>query len=78
MAHFYFHCSNSQQILRDLSGYDLVDLVEARQRASGIIRRVIETGSARGDWRDWAVVVTDDEDEEMLVVPFSDVIGRPH
>ena len=78
MAQFYFHCASTQQILRDRSGYDLVDLVEARQRASGIVRRVIKTGSARDDWRDWVIVVTDEEDDEMLVVPFSDVIGRPH
>jgi hypothetical protein len=42
------------------------------------MRRCIETGAVDGDCRDWLMHVVDEEDEEVLILPFSDVIGRLH
>ena len=78
MAQFFFHCSNSEKVLVDRSGYDLHDLVEVRRRASGIMRRCIEMGAVDGDCRDWLMHVVDEMDEEVFVLPFADMIGRPN
>ena len=40
--------------------------------------RCIETGAVDGDWRDWLMHVTDEEDEDVFVLPFADMLGRPH
>jgi hypothetical protein len=78
MAQFFFHCTSSEKVLVDSTGYDLLDLVEVRHCASGIMRRCVETGAVDGDCRDWLMHVTDEEDEEVFVLPFSDIVGRLH
>ena len=78
MAQFFFHCTSREKVLVDRTGYDLHDLVEVRRRASGIMRRCIETGMADGDWRDWLMHVVDEADEEVFVLPFAEAVGRPH
>ena len=78
MAQFFFHCTSSEKVLVDRSGDDLLDLTEVRHRASSIMRRCIETGTVDGDCRDWLMHVVDEEDEEVFVLSFSDVIGRLH
>ena len=78
MAQFYFHCTSREKVLVDRTGYDLLDLAEVRRRAGGVMRRCIETGAVDGDWRDWLMHVTDEEDEEVFVLPFADVVGRLH
>ena len=78
MAQYFFHCTSRKRVLVDRTGYDLPDLVEVRRRAGGVMRRCIETGAVDGDRRDWLLRVTDEEDEDGFVLPFSDVIGRPH
>ena len=30
------------------------------------------------DWRDWVVHVSDDSDDELFVLPFVFVLGKPH
>ncbi len=78
MAQFFFHCTSSEKVLVDQSGDDLLDLAEVRHRASAIMRHRMETGVVDGDCRDWLMHVTDEEDEEVFVLSFSDVIGRLH
>jgi hypothetical protein len=60
--------------LLDPSGSDVEDLTEARERA------VREFVSSRGpiDWRTWILHVNDDDGEEIFVMPFAYVLGRPH
>jgi hypothetical protein len=53
------------------------NLAEARDHAAGVVRSLIMEQSAE-DWRDWVVHVSDDFDDEILVVPFAAVLGRPH
>ena len=30
------------------------------------------------DWRDWVLHVSDDQGDELFVVPFTFVLGKPH
>ena len=77
MAQVYFHCSNSREVRIDQAGALVSDLTEARDRAATVVRSLIMEQSAE-DWRDWVVHVSDDFDEEIFVVPFTSVLGKPH
>ena len=77
MAQVYFHCSNSREVRIDRSGEAVSDLAEARDRAACVVRSLIMEQSAE-DWRDWAVHVSDDFDDEIFEISFSSVLGRPN
>jgi hypothetical protein len=77
MAQVYFHCSNSREIRRDQSGAAVSNLAEARDYAACVARSLIIEQSAE-DWRDWVVHVSDAFDDEIFVIPFSSILGRPH
>ena len=77
MAQVYFHCSNSREVRIDRSGEAVSDLAEARDRAACIVRSLI-MGRDAEDWRDWVVHVNDDFDDEIFVLPFVFVLGKPH
>ena len=77
MTQVYFHCSNSREVRLDRSGEAVSDLAEARDRAACIVRSLI-MGRDAEDWRDWVVHVNDDFDEEIIVLPFAFVLGKPH
>ncbi|WP_372482593.1 DUF6894 family protein [Bradyrhizobium ivorense] len=50
---------------------------EARDHASGFARSLTLKGGTE-DWRSWIIHVTDDLGEELFVVPFAFVLGKPH
>ena len=77
MTQVYFHCSSSRGCQIDRSGEAVSDLAEARDRAACIVRSLI-MGRDAEDWRDWVVHVNDDFDEEIFVLPFACVLGKPH
>ena len=77
MTHVYFHCSNSEEVLVDRRGAVVDDLVEARDRAASVVRS-LTTASDLEDWRSWVLHVNDDLGEELFVVPFAFVLGKPH
>jgi hypothetical protein len=77
MAQVYFHCSNSREVRVDQLGAAVSDLAEARDYAACVVRSLIMEQSAE-DWRDWVVHVSDDFDDEILEIPFSSVLGKPH
>ena len=77
MAQVYFHCSNSREVRVDQLGAMVSDLTEARDYAACVVRSLIMERSAE-DWRDWVVHVSDDFDEEIFVLPFAFVLGKPH
>lgn len=72
----YFHCSNSREVRIDRSGEAVCDLTEARDRAVGIVQSLIMQRDAE-DWRDWSIHVSD-SDDEIFVLPFAFVLGKPH
>jgi len=77
MATLFFHCVGKQEARIDRSGSEVDDLYDARARAFQVIQSFVKSEGPQ-DWRDWTVHVSDDEGEELLLVPFTWVLGRPH
>jgi hypothetical protein len=73
----YFHCSNPKEVLIDRSGAVVEDLAEARDQAACVVRSLATTRSLE-DWRGWILHVDDDLGDELFVVPFAFVLGKPH
>jgi hypothetical protein len=77
MAQIYFHCSSAKGVLIDRSGAALGDLAEARDHAALVVQSLIMTPSLE-DWRGWVLHVSDDCGDEILIVPFASMLGKPH
>ena len=77
MAKVYFHCSNARGVLRDRCGVSVSDLIEACEKATSKVRSLIAAASLE-DWRDWALHVSDEAGDEIFVLPFALVLGKPH
>jgi hypothetical protein len=78
MIHLYFHCAGPGGVLVDKQGAEVVDLIEARDRALMLARSIIESAYGVHDFSQWLVFVSDGEDEEMLLVSFEDVLPTLH
>jgi len=77
MTQVFFHCSNRKKVFLDRRGAVVDDLAGARDLATRVVQSV--TGErALEDWRDWVVHVSDDQGDELFVMPFSLVLGKPH
>jgi hypothetical protein len=77
MAQVYFHCFNARGTLIDRCGADVGDLAESRDHASRVVHSLIAAPSQE-DWRNWVLHVSDDLGDEIFVVPFASVLGKPH
>ena len=77
MAQVYLHCSNSHGRLLDRRVAEVDDLLEARDYAEAIARSLIASPNLQ-DWRTCRLRVWDDLGEEVFVVPFSLMVGKPH
>jgi len=77
MTHVYFHCSSAEQVFLDKHGVDVEDFTEAHQRAQQVVRKFISSDRPV-DWRSWALHATDDEGEEIFVMPFACMLGKIH
>jgi hypothetical protein len=77
MTQVFFHCSNAKEVLVDRCGAAVDDLAEARDHAASVVRSITMARSLE-DWRDWVLHVNDDLGEELFVVPFAFVLGKPH
>ena len=77
MTHVYFHCTSAERVLLDPSGIDVEDLVEAHERAVQAVRQFISS-TGPNDWRAWTLHVSDEDGEDIFLMPFSTVLGRPH
>jgi hypothetical protein len=77
MTQLYFHCSNSNGVVIDQRGAMVDDLAEARDHAACIVRSFLTTHSPE-DWRDWMLHVSDELDDEIFVMPFAFLLGKPH
>ncbi|MDE5443178.1 hypothetical protein GWG65_17305 [Bradyrhizobium sp. CSA207] len=77
MTHVYFHCSNSKEVLVDRCGAVIEDLAEARDQAACVVRSLAMARSFE-DWRGWILHVNDDLGDQLFVVPFAFVLGKPH
>ena len=77
MTQVYFHCSNSRAALIDREGTAAESLAEARDHAARVVRSLTMTRSPE-DWRSWVLLVSDDLGDELFIVPFVFVLGKPH
>jgi hypothetical protein len=77
MPQVYFHCSNPKEALIDRCGAAVDDLTEARDHAASVVRSLTATRSLE-DWRGWMLHVSDDLGDELFVIPFAFVLGKPH
>jgi uncharacterized protein DUF6894 len=77
MAQVYFHCSTTEKVLIDRSGAALGDLAEALDHAALVMQSFIMSPSLE-DWRSWTLHVSDDAGDEIFVVPFASMLGKPH
>ena len=77
MTQFDVHCSNTKKVFVDHRGALVDDLVEARDHAARVVQSFTSERSL-DDWRDWVLHVSDDQGDELFVVPFTFVLGKPH
>lgn len=77
MAQVYFHCSNTDGALIDRSGATVGDLAEACDHATLVVQSLIMAPSLE-DWRSWMLHITDDAGDEIFILPFASLIGKPH
>jgi hypothetical protein len=77
MTQVYFHCSNTQKVFVDRRGAVVDDLAEARDHATHVVQSFTNERSLE-DWRDWVLHVSDDQGDELFVVPFTFVLGKPN
>jgi hypothetical protein len=77
MAQIYFHCSSGQGVVLDRRGAEALDLTETRDYAARFVGSLVAMPNQE-DWRNWVLHVSDEHGEEVLLLPFSSVLGRPH
>ena len=77
MTQVYFHCSNTKKVFVDRRGTVVDDLAEARDHATRVVQSLIR-GRSPEDWRDWVLHVSDDQGDELFVIPFNFVLGKAH
>ncbi|MFQ3456694.1 hypothetical protein PMN64_25760 [Bradyrhizobium sp. UFLA01-814] len=77
MTQVYFHCSTTKKVFLDHHGAVVNDLAEAHDRATRLVQAFTNERSLE-DWRDWVLHVSDDEGDELFVVPFVFILGKPH
>jgi hypothetical protein len=77
MTQIYFHCSNPKKVFVDRRGAVVDDLSEARAHASRVVRSFTNELNLE-DWREWVMHVSDDQGDELFVVPFAFVLGKPN
>ncbi len=77
MTQVYFHCSNTQKVFVDRRGAVVDDLGEARDHATCVVQSFTSERNPE-DWRDWVLHVSDNQGDELFVVPFTFVLGKPH
>ena len=70
MTQVYFHCSNAKEVLLDRCGAVVDDLAEAQDHAACVVRSLTMARSLE-DWRDWVLHVSDDQGDELFIVPFT-------
>jgi hypothetical protein len=78
MTYLYFHCAGPSEILIDHQGAEVIDLTEARDYALSIARSLVENAYGTYDFSTWHVYVSDEDDDEMLLVPFAAVLPTLH
>lgn len=69
--------SNFSKDAVDRRGVVVDDLAEARDHATRVVQSYTNERSLE-DWRDWVLHVSDDQGDELFIVPFTFVLGKPN
>ena len=77
MAQVYFHCSHARGVLMDRRGSCVAGLTEACEVATDMMRSLVASISLE-DWREWVMHVSDEAGDEIVMLSFASVIGKPH
>ena len=77
MTRVHFHCSSTKKVFVDYRGAVVDDLAEARSHAARVVQSFTCERSLK-DWHDWVLHVSDDRGDELFIVPFTFVLGKPH
>ena len=77
MAQVYLHCSHSDGRLLDRRVAKVDDLFDAHDHAEAVARSLIGSPNLQ-DWRNFRLRVWDELGEEVFMMPFSSIIGKPH
>jgi hypothetical protein len=77
MAEVYFHYSNPEGMFVDQGRVAVAGLADVRERATVFMRSLIMAPNSE-DWRGWILHVNDDLGDEILTVPFTSMLGKPH
>lgn len=77
MTQVYFHRSTAKKVFLDQHGIVVNDLAEAHDHATRLVQSFTSEHGLE-DWRDWVLHVSDDQGDELFVIPFSFVLGKPH
>jgi len=75
MTRVYFHCSNAKKVFVDRRGAVVDDLAVARDHATSVVQSLTKARSLE-DWRDWVLHVSDDQGDELFVIPFTFVLSK--
>jgi hypothetical protein len=78
MTHLYFHCAAPGEVLIDARGTSVSDLSEAREHAATVARFIMDGAFGVEDFSEWQIYVGNDEDDEVLVLPFAAVLPTLH
>ena len=76
MARFYFHLTSMDRYIRDYSGKELATANEAYDHARNLIDKILfHVGS--DDAKAWKVVISSDNHNAQIIVPFSESCPFP-
>ena len=77
MTRVYFNYSNSDGLCVDQRGTAVGNFSELCDHATRAVRSLIARQGPE-DWRDWTLHISDDLNDEILVLPFSSMLGKLH
>ncbi|MFL5530976.1 MAG: DUF6894 family protein [Gemmatimonadales bacterium] len=78
MTRLYFHCASADDLHLDPCGREVQDLAEARDHAMAVARSVMAGSFGIADFSDWLIYVGDEDDEQVLLVPFASTLPTLH
>ena len=77
MAQVYFHYSSARGVMLDRCGTDVDDVIDLQERVTQAVHSLLDSPRLE-DWRNWVLHVSDEAGDEILVMPFAEMMGKPH
>jgi hypothetical protein len=77
MPRYFFHMveGDGSELIRDSDGVVLESVSEARKQAIALARHIVEDSSG-GSLDGWKIVVTDENGDELLIMPLSEMSAQ--